>query len=94
MAAYIIAHVVVDNPEGYAEYACQTAAIAESFGGRFLAKGGPCEWVEGKGSDRNVIIEFADVAAAKTFYNSAEYQAILPIAQAHSTREMVIVEGV
>ncbi len=94
MAAYVIAHVVVDNPEGYAEYAGQTVAIAEKFGGKFLAKGGPCEWIEGQGSDRNVIIEFPDVAAAKTFYNSDEYQAILPIAQAHSTREMVIVEGV
>lgn len=94
MAAYIIAQVQVADAEGYVEYASQTVAIAEKFGGNFLAKGGACEWLEGSGSDRNVIIEFPDVAAAKQFYTSAEYQAILPIAKRHSSRDMVLVEGV
>ena len=94
MAAYAIAQIVVHNPEEYMKYASQTVASAEKFGGRFLAKGGRAEWIEGSGSDRNVIVEFESIEAAKAWYNSDEYQAILPIALANSTRTMELVEGV
>jgi len=94
MSAYIIAQVSVTDTDGYAEYASQTVAIAEKFGGDFLVKGGASEQVEGSGKDRNVIIKFATAQDAKTFYHSDEYQAILPIALRCSTRDMVIVEGV
>jgi uncharacterized protein (DUF1330 family) len=94
MAAYVIAQIVVTNAEEYMKYASQTVACAEKFGGEFLVKGGAAEWLEGTGSDRNVVIKFANTEAAKTFYNSAEYQKILPIALANSTRNLVLVEGV
>ena len=94
MAAYVIAQIEVTNPEEYMKYASQTVACAEKFGGTFLVKGGAAEWIEGTGSDRNVVIQFDSVDAAKTFYNSDEYQAILPIALANSNRSMVVVEGV
>ena len=94
MAAYCIAQIEVTNPEEYMKYASQTVACAEKFGGKFLVKGGAAEWIEGTGSDRNVVIQFDSVEAAKTFYNSDEYQAILPIALANSKRSMVLVEGV
>jgi len=94
MAAYIIAQIDVKNDEAYSGYASQTLDIAMKYGGRFLAKGGGAEQIEGEGRSRNVIIEFANVDAAKRFYNSPEYQAVLPIALSNSEREMVIVEGV
>ena len=94
MTAYVIAQVTVTDSDGYLEYASQTVAIAERFGGKFLVKGGPSEQVEGVGKDRNVIVEFPDVAAAKAFYNSDEYRKILPIALQCSSRDLVIVEGV
>ncbi|GLQ34411.1 hypothetical protein GCM10007939_06940 [Amylibacter marinus] len=94
MAAYVIAQVDVTDPEAYVAYSSKTVEIAAQFGGKFLAKGGPAEQIEGAGRARNVIVEFPDVASAKAFYNAPEYQAILPIALAHSQRELVIVEGV
>jgi uncharacterized protein (DUF1330 family) len=94
MAAYIIAQIDLTDPEAYKGYASQTPAIAEQFGGTFLAKGGAAEQLEGKGRSRNVIIQFPDVESAKQFYNSPEYQAVLPIALENSEREMVLVEGV
>jgi len=93
MAAYIIARIEVTNLEAYKEYAAKTPAIAESFGGKFLVKAGAFEQVEGSGPDRHVVIEMPDVASAKAFYASAEYQAILPIALNNSIRDLVIVEG-
>ncbi len=93
MAAYIIARIEVTNLEAYQEYAAKTPKIAESFGGKFLVKAGRFEQLEGSGPDRHVVIEMPDVATAKAFYNSAEYQKILPIALEHSNRDLVIVEG-
>lgn len=93
MPAYIIARIEVTNLEAYKEYAAQTPAVAESFGGKFLVKAGAFEQIEGSGPDRHVVIEMPDVATAKAFYNSAEYQKILPIALENSIRDLVIVEG-
>lgn len=94
MAAYVIAQIEVTDLDAYMEYASQTVACAEKFGGRFLVKGGQAEWIEGDGAARNVVIEFDSTDAAKTFYYSDEYQKILPIALKNSNRSMVLVEGV
>jgi uncharacterized protein (DUF1330 family) len=94
MAAYVIAQIEVTNADEYMKYASQTVSCAEKFGGTFLVKGGAAEWIEGTGFDRNVVIQFDSVEAAKTFYNSDEYQAILPIALNNSNRSMVLVQGV
>ena len=93
MAAYVIARIDVTDLEAYKEYASQTVAIAESFGGRFLVKAGAYEQIEGSGPERHVVIEMPDMETARTFYNSDAYQAILPIALKNSTRDLVIVEG-
>ncbi|WP_370159628.1 DUF1330 domain-containing protein [Salipiger bermudensis] len=69
-------------------------ALAEWFGGRFLVKGGPQEVIEGEAPSRHVIVEFPSRAAAERWFNSPEYQRILPIALRASTRDVVIVEGV
>lgn len=93
MAAYVISQIEVTNLEEYMKYASQTVACAEKFGGKFLVKGGSAEWIEGSGAERNVVIEFDSKDAAMAFYNSVEYQKILPIALASSNRSMVLVEG-
>ncbi|MBY6005506.1 DUF1330 domain-containing protein [Salipiger bermudensis] len=94
MPAYLIARIDVTDPEEYAIYAGQTVALAEKFGGRFLVKGGPQEVVEGAAPSRHVIVEFPSRAAAERWFNSPEYQRILPIALRASKRDVVIVEGV
>ena len=93
MPAYLIARITVTDPAAYVAYSSKTAALAAEFGGRFLVKGGPATWVEGSGPDRHVVVEFPDRAAAEAWYASPQYQAILPIAQAASQRELVIVDG-
>lgn len=94
MSAYLIARISVTDPEDYKIYAGQTEALAEQAGGRFLVKGGPQVQVEGNSPERHVIIEFPDRAAALAWYNSPEYQRILPIAMSSSKRDMVIVDGI
>lgn len=94
MTAYIIARIEVTDLEDYKTYASQTVALAEKAGGTFLVKGGPMTQVEGSGPDRHVIISFPTRAQALAWYESPEYQAILPIALRSSRRDLVVVDGI
>jgi uncharacterized protein (DUF1330 family) len=94
MTAYMIARINVTDPEAYARYASQTVALAERHGGRFLAKGGAQTRLEGNSPDRHVVIAFPDRQTALDWYNSDDYRRILPIAQASSERDIVVVDGI
>ena len=78
---------IIDMYRGYfrslpVEAFPNTVALADQ-----LVEGGP----EPK---RIVMLEFADKAAVKRWYNSPEYQKILPDRLANSTGRAFIVEGV
>jgi len=90
---YWVGHVEVNNEEGYKPYAAANAAIFKKYGGRFVVRGGKYECVEGQSRSRNVVIEFADYAAAVACYRSPEYQANLKIRQANAITDLIIVEG-
>ncbi len=94
MPAYFVAEVEVTNPQGYEPYRPLAAASIAQYGGRFIARGGATELIEGGPEPKRVvIIEFADAAAARRGYNSPEYQAALPIRLANSRARAFIVEG-
>ncbi|HWD56748.1 MAG TPA: DUF1330 domain-containing protein [Stellaceae bacterium] len=95
MPAYIIAEIDVTNPAGYESYRPLAGASVAQYGGKFVVRGGGAsELVEGDAApQRVVIIEFADKAAAKRWYNSPEYQAALKVRLANSTGRVVLVEG-
>jgi uncharacterized protein (DUF1330 family) len=90
---YWIAHVDVANDEGYKPYAAANPAIFKKFGGRFVVRGGRFEAVEGKSRSRNVVIEFPNYQAAVDCYNSPEYQENMKHRLAHSTGDILIIEG-
>jgi uncharacterized protein (DUF1330 family) len=50
--------------------------------------------IEGEAPSRHVIVEFPSRTAAERWFESPEYQRILPIAKAASRRDVVIIEGV
>jgi uncharacterized protein (DUF1330 family) len=94
MPAYFVAEVEVINPQGYEPYRGLAGASIAQYGGRFVARGGKTELIEGGPEPKRVvIIEFADAASARRWYNSPEYQAALPIRLANSRGRAFIVEG-
>ncbi len=95
MAAYLVADVDVTEPEQYREYVRANTAVTQQYGGRFIARGGRIDALEGDHSpERLVIIEFPSLEAARAWYNSAEYQAIKGIRQRNArTHLLAIVEG-
>jgi uncharacterized protein (DUF1330 family) len=45
---YLIGHITVRDPEAYRAYIERDTPILESFGGRFIIRGGAAEVVEGE----------------------------------------------
>ena len=95
MKGYVVANVRVENPSAYEAYRSRTAEVIEQYGGRFLVRGGAVEVIEGDpGISRLVILEFPSVEAAHVFYNSPEYQAILPDRLNNARSTLFVVNGV
>jgi uncharacterized protein (DUF1330 family) len=93
--AYLVAQIEVRDPLGYDAYRSRTGAVIERFGGRFLVRGGTLHPLEGEPDfSRLVIIEFADLDAARRFYDSAEYQALIPHRTDNARSMLLIAEGV
>ena len=94
MTAYVIANVDVHDAEAYTAYRSRTLETIKAHGGRFIVRGGEIEALEGEPSvHRLVIIEFPDRLAARRWYDSAEYQAIIPLRTSTSSGTLFIVEG-
>ena len=90
---YWIANIRVTDPGTYEGYRKANAAPLARHGGRFLARGGRQEVVEGSLHDRTVIVEFPSFAAAKAAYADPEYQAAKEIREAASEGTLTIIEG-
>ena len=75
-------------------YRERAGGIIESYGGRYLVRGGAHEPVEGEWDlDRIVVVEFPSMEQARAAYGSPEYQEIAPIRHAASEGKAVLVEG-
>jgi uncharacterized protein (DUF1330 family) len=95
MPAYFVVELEVNNDAGMQAYRAAVPATLAQYGGRFLARGGAAELIEGGPEPKRVVVlEFADAAAVKRWYNSPEYQKILPDRLANCTGRAFIVEGV
>ena len=92
--AYMIAQLNVRDTKAYADYAPKVPPVIAKFGGRYVVRGGAITPLEGTPpGQRVVVIEFASLEAAKTFYNSPDYQALAPLRHAAAEGPVYIVEG-
>ena len=95
MAAYLVADIEVTDPDAYAEYRRTVGASIAAFGGRFLARGGKTETLEGNWlPKRLVIVEFPSLERLQAWYGSAEYAPALALRQRASVSSLVMTEGV
>ncbi len=94
MTAYVIVDIEVTDPEGYKEYVKAAPATVAHFGGRYLARGGANETLEGEWqAKRLVILEFPSTDQAKAWLNSAEYAPARALRHKYARTNMVLVEG-
>lgn len=94
MRGYLIAHIEVTDPAGFEDYRAKVPAVIEKFGGRYLIRGGKAAPMEGDWNiARLVVLEFPSVQRAHEFYESPEYQEILPLRLKATKGTAAIVEG-
>ena len=94
MPAYVIAHIHVKDPVRYEEYKRLSPVSIEKFGGRFIARGGRTEVLEGTWQpNRIVLLEFPSVERAREWWASEDYAPAKELRQATSTGDMIVVEG-
>lgn len=93
-AGFMVAEIEVTDVEAYKGYAAKAGPVIAACGGRYLARGGRVESLEGPApGPRFVIVRFKSFDAAKACYNSAAYQAIAPIRRAASKSRFWLTEG-
>ena len=94
MAAYVIVDSNVHDPEGIKGYAAKVLDTLAPYGGKLIASAPDPEVIEGDWTPQRIVIgEFPDVDSARAWYNSPEYQQIVPIRLAAANDAMLIVPG-
>lgn len=94
MTAYVIVDIEVLDPAGYEEYKGLAPAAVKLYGGKYIARGGQNETLEGDWhAKRLVILEFPTVDQAKTWLNSPEYAPARALRHKYARTNMVVVEG-
>lgn len=92
MTAYLIGTIDVQDEQQYNLYKSFNPALVAAAGGKYIVKGKPIKVLEGDDlRSRFVMIEFANEAALRRFYDSPEYQALSPIRHGSAQSTIAIV---
>ena len=95
MSAYVIANVRVLDSEVYKEYVKQSPISIAAHGGRFLARGGRTEVLDGAfPGNRFVILEFPSYEQARAWWDSAAYRSAKALRESVSEGNFVLIDGV
>lgn len=94
MAAYLVVNIDVQDSVRYQDYIKAVPPTIEAFGGKYLARGGKVEVLEGEWKPKRlVIVEFPSAEKAKAWWHSTEYAGLKTIRQSCSRGEIVLVDG-
>ncbi|PJK30005.1 DUF1330 domain-containing protein [Minwuia thermotolerans] len=93
MTAHVSVQIRIKDRAKLKEYASQAPATVAAHGGRFIVRGNVTEVLSGN-ADLDVVamIEFPDAETARRWYNSAEYQALIPIREQGADMVFALVE--
>ena len=95
-SAYVIASVQVTNATEFEKYRLQVPSVTEGYGGKYIARGGKQQTMEGKPfiGNRTVIVEFENYEQALEWYYSDEYSQLVKLRQAGSNGTLLVVGGI
>jgi len=95
MAAYVIVEIRVTDPAVFEEYKKVVPPTIAAYGGKYLARGGRTEMLEGGWDQvRIVILEFPTLDRAKEWWASEAYREPKAMRQRCATTRMIVVESV
>jgi uncharacterized protein (DUF1330 family) len=94
MAVYLIADIEVLDPAGFEQYRQQVPATIAAHGGRYLARGGATEVLEGDWTPRRcVLLEFPDMQRFRAWWDSPEYQPLRRLRERTTRSNLVVTQG-
>ena len=94
MAAYVITEIDITDPAGYEEYRKLGPPTVAAYGGKFVARGGKVETLEGNWLPKRVVVlEFESMDQAKQWWSSQEYSAAKQVRHKTAITNMIVVEG-
>lgn len=94
MPAYVIAEIEVQDHERYEEYRKRVPATITAHGGKYLARGGEVDYLEGdRPPQRTIILEFENMERARQWWASDEYGALKQLRRNTSIGNIMLVEG-
>lgn len=94
MTAYAIFDADVHDQATMDEYLAKVPPTLAQYGAKLVVGTSDVESVEGGWSPRRIaMLEFENIEAARIWYNSPEYQAVLPLRLKASNDRVIFVEG-
>lgn len=94
MSADVIVDIEVTDPKGYQKHVEMAPAAVHLYGGKYIARGGATETLEGNWrAKRLVILEFPTMEQAKKWLNSEEYAPARALRHQFARTNMVVVQG-
>ena len=95
MAAYVIVDSVIRDQAVFDDYLEQVPAVVEAHGGRYLARGGAIEIVQGDWTpNRIVVVEFDSTERARGWQESPSYSELRAMLNRSSNTSVIITEGI
>jgi len=95
MTAYLISDISMRDADAFQIYRTRAAASIAAYGGRYRARGGAIETLEGVWTPRNiVIVEFPTIGQARAWYRSPEYAFALEVRDDALSRNLILVDGI
>ncbi|HZW05199.1 MAG TPA: DUF1330 domain-containing protein, partial [Anaerolineaceae bacterium] len=93
--AYLIVDIRITDPVLYEEVKQRTPGTIAAYGGRYLARGGVTEPLDGDWTPKRIVVlEFESLARAKAWLNSPEYRPVRALRDRSAVVNIVAVEGV
>ncbi|PYK34268.1 MAG: DUF1330 domain-containing protein [Verrucomicrobia bacterium] len=95
MPAYVIVDIDIVDPVGYGDYKELAGATVEKYGGKYIARGGRTEVLEGDWHPKRIVVlKFESMRRAKDWLNSEEYREPRKMRHRTAKAKMIVVEGV
>ena len=94
MSAYVVVDIDVKDPEAYKQYVALAPASVEAHGGKYLARAGRTERLEGNWLPRRlVILQFDSIEQARAWLDSPDYAPVKKLRHQSASTNMVVIEG-
>ncbi len=94
MPAYLVANYRITDPQGYAPYPAAVAPTLAPFEGELVAADFDSEAVEGQPRPVTIIVRFPSKDAARAWYDSESYRAVVGLRTDNTEGHLVFIDGV